>query len=247
MTPPVYQATPPEEKLPFAPPPQAAAPGVSYPEQVVVDNPEQLDASVPANLMAGAPQAGHFVGVSATTDDVGTFNGGSYRISHRDTNTILTVQLAIGCPLVGRPGVMIAMSPTVTLRGSYKFSVIKVISGAPIAMSTFTGPGELLLGPHVLGDITSIRLTGSERWTVSHDAFLACTQGVQRENKTQGLGKAFFSGDGLWIFKMWGVGILWITSFGAILRKDVSSPLRGGDEHPLPSCVVSTAGDMAVR
>lgn len=39
-----------------------------------------------------------------TTDDVGTFNGGSYRVSHRDTNTILTVQLAIGCPFTAKPG-----------------------------------------------------------------------------------------------------------------------------------------------
>jgi hypothetical protein len=41
---------------------------------------------------------------STTADDVGTFNGGSYRVSHRDTNTILTVQLAIGCPLTAKPG-----------------------------------------------------------------------------------------------------------------------------------------------
>jgi hypothetical protein len=44
---------------------------------------------------------------SATNmDDVGTFNGGSYRISHRDTNTILTIQLAMGCPLVAKPGTL---------------------------------------------------------------------------------------------------------------------------------------------
>jgi hypothetical protein len=36
---------------------------------------------------------------------VGTFNGGSYRISHRDTNSILTLQLAMGCPLTVKPGV----------------------------------------------------------------------------------------------------------------------------------------------
>lgn len=44
------------------------------------------------------------MGATATQDDIGTFNGGSYRISHRDTNTILTVQLAIGCPLAAKPG-----------------------------------------------------------------------------------------------------------------------------------------------
>lgn len=57
------------------------------------------------NMMpGGAPAAGHFVGAGATTDDVGTFNGGSYRISHRDTNTIVTIQLAVNCPLIAKPG-----------------------------------------------------------------------------------------------------------------------------------------------
>lgn len=52
---------------------------------------------------AGAPA--NFLGVQSTTqDDVGTFNGGSYRISHRDSNTIITLQLAFGCPLIVKPG-----------------------------------------------------------------------------------------------------------------------------------------------
>lgn len=69
-----------------------------------------LSPSLPLNtnrasqMPGGAPPAGHFVGATATQDDVGTFNGGSYRISHRDSNTILTLQLAIGCPLVAKPG-----------------------------------------------------------------------------------------------------------------------------------------------
>lgn len=58
----------------------------------------------------GAPAAGHFVGASAIVDDVGTFNGGSYRISHRDCNTVLTVQLAIGCPLEARAGTFLSGS-----------------------------------------------------------------------------------------------------------------------------------------
>lgn len=71
------------------------------------EDPEEqsaLDTSVSANLFAGAPPAVHFVGASATDDDVGTFNGGSYRISHRDTNTLLTIQLAIGCSLTSKSG-----------------------------------------------------------------------------------------------------------------------------------------------
>ncbi|KAI0873705.1 tryptophan RNA-binding attenuator protein-like domain-containing protein [Hypoxylon argillaceum] len=175
-----------------------------------------------ANMSAGAPAAGQFTGASATVvDDVGTFNGGSYRISHRDCNTIVTVQLAMGCPLTARPGVLIAMSPTITLKGEYKFSMKKLVASGDMGHSTFIGPGELLLAPSMLGDITTIRLNGDEAWSVGKDAYVASTQGVMRDYKRQGLGKAMFSGEGLWIHKITGIGLLWITSFGAIIRKDL--------------------------
>lgn len=118
---------------------------------------------------------------------------------------------------------MIAMSPTMTVQGSLKFSLKKLVGGGSMAQSTFTGPGELLLAPNVLGDITNIRLTGgSETWRVGRDAFLACTQGVVKDMKSQSLSKAMFSGEGLFTYTMSGVGLLWISSFGAIIRKDVS-------------------------
>lgn len=117
---------------------------------------------------------------------------------------------------------MIAMSPTMTLRGNVKFSMKKMIANSDIATSTYTGPGELLLAPASLGDITSIRLTGKESWSVGNDAYVASTQGVIKDYKRQGIGKAFFSGEGLWVAKISGTGILWISSFGAIIRKDVS-------------------------
>lgn len=116
---------------------------------------------------------------------------------------------------------MIAMSSAITLKGTVKLGLKKMISGAELASSTFTGPGELLLAPHMLGDITSLRLTGQESWSVGHDGFLACTQGVVKETKRQGISKAIFSGEGLWVYKISGVGLMWLTSFGAIIRKDV--------------------------
>ncbi|KAI3326755.1 tryptophan RNA-binding attenuator protein-like domain-containing protein [Xylariaceae sp. AK1471] len=174
------------------------------------------------NMSAGAPASGQFTGATATTmDDVGTFNGGSYRISHRDCNTIVTIQLAMGCPLTAKPGVLVAMSPTITLKGEYKFSMKKLVAAGDLGHSTFIGPGELLLAPSMLGDITTIRLSGEESWSVGKDAYVASTQGIQRDYKRQGLGKAMFSGEGLWVHKISGVGLLWITSFGAIIRKDL--------------------------
>lgn len=119
-------------------------------------------------------------------------------------------------------GAMIAMTPTVTLKGVVKFSMKKLIAGGEMSHSTYTGPGELLLAPAALGDITNIRLSGNEQWSVGRDAFLACTQGVVKEYKRQGIGKAMFSGEGLFVYKISGIGLLWITSLGAIIRKDVS-------------------------
>jgi uncharacterized protein (AIM24 family) len=117
---------------------------------------------------------------------------------------------------------MIAMSPTMTLKGHLKFSLKKVLIGGDMAKSIYTGPGELLLAPAALGDITIIKLGGKETWSVGRDAFLACTQGIVTEYKSQGIGKAMFSGEGLFVYKISGQGILWCTSFGAIIRKDVS-------------------------
>lgn len=115
------------------------------------------------------------------------------------------------------------MSPTITLKGEYKFSMKKLMaSGGELGHSTFIGPGELLLAPGMLGDMTTIRLTGDESWSVGKDSFVANTQGVVRDYKRQGLGKAMFSGEGLWVHKISGIGLLWITSFGAIIRKDLA-------------------------
>ncbi|RMZ84113.1 hypothetical protein DV738_g707, partial [Chaetothyriales sp. CBS 135597] len=172
--------------------------------------------------LVGVPEQGNFVGVQNTfSDDVGTFNGGSFRISHRDSNSIITLQLAMGCPITAKPGAMIAMSPSVTLKGAVKFSVKKMLIGGDMAHSTFTGPGELLLAPSQLGDLTMLRMGGEDVWNVGRDAFLACTQGVTKEYKSQSFSKAMFSGEGLFVYRIAGTGILWFSSFGAILKKEL--------------------------
>ncbi|KAJ4350807.1 hypothetical protein N0V95_004420 [Ascochyta clinopodiicola] len=102
-----------------------------------------------------------------------------------------------------------------------KFSLKKALIGGDMSKSTYTGPGELLLAPAAIGDITIIKLGGHEQWSVGKDAFLACTQGIVTEYKSQGVTKAMFSGEGLFVYKISGQGILWCTSFGAIIRKDL--------------------------
>ncbi|GAB7358748.1 hypothetical protein MBLNU230_g3977t1 [Neophaeotheca triangularis] len=205
------------------PQPQDKQPKLETPQK---EQEKPYNTNLESTMPGGAPPTNHFVGAMATVDDVGTFNGGSYRVSHRDTNTVLTIQLAMGCPLTVKPGAMVAMSPTMTLRGAVKIGMKKFFSGE-MTHSTFTGPGELLLAPPALGDVTNIRLTGSETWSVGRDAFLAATAGVIKDLKGQSISKAIFSGEGLFVYKMSGTGLLWITSFGAIIRKD----LKEGEKY----------------
>ena len=119
---------------------------------------------------------------------------------------------------------MIAMSPSVSVKGAIKFSMKKLVTGSEITSSEYRGPGEVLFAPPFLGDITTLRLSGKEEWKVGKDAFMAATVGVTKDIKRQGISKAVFSGEGLFTYHIKGQGIMWIASFGAILRKDVSRP-----------------------
>src|ERR1700748_69778 len=109
---PGYSPTPPTQQ--YSPPPSAALNAMSLnspPTQVGAyrqsqESPapgETFNMNQANNTPGGAASAQHFASESHV-DDVGSFNGGAYRISHRDTNSVLTVQLAIGCPLHVKPG-----------------------------------------------------------------------------------------------------------------------------------------------
>ena len=63
-------------------------------------------------------------------------------------------------------------------------------SPCKMSESMYTGPGEVLLAPEIWGDIVPILLDGRTNWKMGREAFLACTMGVTRTIKGQGLGKA---------------------------------------------------------
>ncbi|CDO72493.1 hypothetical protein BN946_scf184980.g34 [Trametes cinnabarina] len=149
----------------------------------------------------------------------GQFEGAQFRIDHRDSNTMLYLRLQPGYEVKAKPGSMVAMDASVSIRGKFKFSMKKMFTGGDMSESTFTGPGEVLIAPEIWGDVVPIHLDGQTQWRVGRDAFLACTMGVSRQTKSQGLGKALFSGEGLFVYNVMGAGILWVTSLGAIFSR----------------------------
>ena len=117
------------------------------------------------------------------------------------------------------------MTPTVTLQGKVKVSMRKLFTGGQMAEASYTGPGTVALAPTLFGDIVTLIIEPGKTWMVGKDAFLACTSEVVKETKSQGLGKAFFSGEDLFIYNMTGNGVAWLTSYGAIEAKHVSPRL----------------------
>ncbi|KAG8950508.1 hypothetical protein FRC03_012852 [Tulasnella sp. 419] len=159
---------------------------------------------------------------STIQNTVGTFEGVSFRIDHRDSNTLLSIALQPGYQIQGKPGAMVAMSASVQIRGKMKFGFKKMFTSDDMTYSTFTGPGEVLLAPKTWGDVVPIYLDCLTDWNVSRDAFLACTTGVTKTSKSQSIGKAMFSGEGLYVHKVSGIGIIWIQSLGAIVQKQLA-------------------------
>lgn len=121
-----------------------------------------------------------------------------------------------------KPGAMIHMSPSVTLQGKIKVSMKKLFTGGEMAESSYSGPGTVSLAPTLFGDIVPLQIGQGQTWKVGKDAYLAATSGIERTTKSQGLGKAFFSGEDLFIYNVTGNGIIWLTSYGAIEKIDVS-------------------------
>uniref|UniRef100_A0A8H7NIP0 Altered inheritance of mitochondria protein 24, mitochondrial n=1 Tax=Bionectria ochroleuca TaxID=29856 RepID=A0A8H7NIP0_BIOOC len=159
--------------------------------------------------------------------DNGAFPGGTYSISHRDTNAVLALTLQQGASVKSKSGAMIHMSSTIQLQGKIKFSMKKLITGSDLSESTYVGPGRVAVGPTLFGDIITLHVDGRTNWTIGKDSFLASTIEVKRETKAQGISKALFSGEDLFVYRLTGQGIIWLTSFGAVDRLD----LQPGEQH----------------
>ncbi|KAI8620911.1 tryptophan RNA-binding attenuator protein-like domain-containing protein, partial [Chytriomyces sp. MP71] len=151
----------------------------------------------------------------------GTFPGGSYEIMHRDTNTVLVLNLG-GAKINAKPGSMISITEGTQIDGSFHFSFKNVFTGDQVAFLHLGGNGQAILSNHGLGDTIVLNVSPQYTpWVVNRHAFLCMTDNVKRESKAQSMGKAFGSGQGLWVHSYMGEGLLFLETFGAILFKDL--------------------------
>jgi uncharacterized protein (TIGR00266 family) len=219
-----YPPPPPQGTYP--PPPQGYAPPGQQGGYGAPPGPPPPQQQQQQQLQQQQQKQQHGGGQSASNES-GSFHGGTFSVTHRDTNAVLTVDLQQGANVRSKPGAMIHMAGTVQLAGKVKFSMKAMFTGGDMAESTYTGPGRIALGPTLFGDIITLHVDGRQNWVIGKDAYLACTAEVTKETKAQGFAKSMFSGEDMFVYRVGGQGILWLTSFGAVDRLD----LRPGEQH----------------
>lgn len=140
---------------------------------------------------------------------------------------------------LGKTGAMVAMTPSMILRGTVSFSWMKLLTRSDFAKSEYVGTrvptpqkpddfDQVVLAPNSLGDVASVTVDtdkpGAREWKVGRDAFLAATSGVKNDYTAQKLTQAVFSGEGFFVYTFRGYGFLWIQSFGGIVEHKVCVP-----------------------
>ena len=72
------------------------------------------------------------------------------------------------------------------------------------------------------GDIRVIELNGSEEYILQKDGFLAAEQSITVTTKAQNLTKGLFSGEGFFVMRVSGKGLLAISSYGGIQKMSLA-------------------------
>ena len=193
-------------------------------------NPVAQQAGAPSGSQPGSPARAQ--GIHIDQDSRGQGRGYSYEVLHQPSFSLAVVNLQAEQSIQAEAGAMVSMSANVELQSQMKgglFGAIKRAAGGESAfVSTFTarsGPGEVTFAPGAPGDIAAIEMT-NQSFFVQSSSYLAGDASLTVDTKWGGA-KSFFGGEGLFVLLVQGQGLLLVSSFGAIHRKQ----LRAGERY----------------
>ncbi|RYG26140.1 TIGR00266 family protein [bacterium] len=140
-------------------------------------------------------------------------------ILYRPTAAVAAIRLEPGEAVRAESGAMLAMSPTVDIEartGGFGKIVGRLLAGESMFQSRFIaarGGGEVMLAPALPGDVQAIRLEG-DAYLVTSGAFLAASDNLEVNSRTRL--KNFLVGESLFMLRVAGSGMLFVSAFGAI-------------------------------
>lgn len=158
-----------------------------------------------------------------------------FEILYPGDSPCIKAQLPAGASLYADGGAMLASTPNIQVEGSLKGGLLgglarKLLRGETLFFQTLKAvdkDGEVLIAPAPPGEVRLMELDGTIDWIVQKGSFLAATNGLQMETKTQNLLQGLFSGEGFFVSRIKGVGTLILNSFGALHEV----PLGAGEEY----------------
>ncbi len=149
-----------------------------------------------------------------------------HKILYRPAYSLLKIELAQGETISAEAGAMVSMSDGIEIetgtRGGLFGAVTRsVLGGESFFVNTFKAAksGEVLFAPSLSGDICALELKNQTVYAQS-GAYIASSPKVQVDTKWGGA-KTFFSREGLFLLKISGSGMVFLSSYGAIHEIDL--------------------------
>lgn len=146
-----------------------------------------------------------------------------HKILYPGAFPLLEISLQHGESLKAESDAMVSMSSTIDVEGRMDGGIVRglarMLAGESFFFQTLTadrGPGKVLLAPSIPGDIIDIELDGTYNLNVQKDGFLAGSMNLQVSTQMQNLAQGLFSGEGFFIVKVSGKGIVFVNTYGGI-------------------------------
>jgi len=147
-----------------------------------------------------------------------------YEVKYKPSYSMLVVKLEPGESITAESGAMTYMNPNVDVRtrmrergllGTLGLTVLGRQSFFVNDYTALNGEGEAAFVSAPVGDIEILEVTPSQGYIIQKAAYIASTQNVDLDIQWQGFTKGLF-GQGLFMIKVTGNGLLFINTFGAI-------------------------------
>lgn len=159
--------------------------------------------------------------------------GYKYEIVGQPDYSFAKIQIPANESLLVETGAMATMDTHIQMKTKSKGMFGRFLQGESLFLNRFTAvnaPGEIEIAPGPPGDLGHMYLENQTIYLQS-SSFVACTEGVDRKSKWQGMVKGFFGGAGLFLIQCSGTGNLWFNSFGGIFDINVDGETLVDNGH----------------
>ena len=147
-----------------------------------------------------------------------------FDIRYKPSYSLLAVTLDPGESIIAESGSMTYMQPAIEVKTqkrekSFWGSLsLALIGGQSFFVNEYTASGssgEAGFSAAPLGDIDTLEVSPGRGFIIQKSAYIASQQGVELDVKWEGFSKGLF-GQGLFMIRVSGQGMLFINTFGAI-------------------------------